>query len=67
MGRRARGADVAYIKASSGIGCGLVIGGRLHRGAGGTAGEIGHTPFGRTASSAAAATGAAWRPSRART
>ena len=41
-----RGApDVAYIKASSGIGCGLVIGGRLHRGAGGTAGEIGHTPF----------------------
>jgi len=41
-----RGApDVAYIKASSGIGAGLVIGGRLHRGVGGTAGEIGHTPF----------------------
>jgi predicted NBD/HSP70 family sugar kinase len=37
--------DVAYIKASSGIGAGLVIGGRLHRGTGGTAGEIGHTPF----------------------
>ena len=41
-----RGApDVAYIKASSGIGAGLVIGGRLHRGVGGTAGEIGHTPY----------------------
>jgi len=41
-----RGApDVAYIKASSGIGAGLIIGGRLHRGVGGTAGEIGHTPY----------------------
>lgn len=39
----ARGCDhVAYIKASSGIGAGLVLGGRLHRGANGTAGEIGH-------------------------
>jgi predicted NBD/HSP70 family sugar kinase len=37
--------DMAYIKASSGIGAGLVIGGRLHRGIGGTAGEIGHTHF----------------------
>jgi predicted NBD/HSP70 family sugar kinase len=37
--------DVAYIKASSGVGAGLLIGGRLHRGAGGTAGEIGHTHF----------------------
>ena len=35
-------ANVAYIKASSGIGAGLVLGGRLHRGANGTAGEIGH-------------------------
>jgi predicted NBD/HSP70 family sugar kinase len=34
--------DVAYIKASSGIGAGLVLGGRLHRGANGSAGEIGH-------------------------
>ena len=34
--------NVAYIKASSGIGAGLVLGGRLHRGANGTAGEIGH-------------------------
>jgi predicted NBD/HSP70 family sugar kinase len=39
-----RGADeVAYIKAASGIGAGLVIGARLHHGATGTAGEIGHT------------------------
>ena len=34
--------NVAYIKASSGIGAGLVLGGRLHRGANGSAGEIGH-------------------------
>jgi glucokinase-like ROK family protein len=35
--------DVAYIKVSSGIGAGLISGGRLHHGVGGTAGEIGHT------------------------
>jgi predicted NBD/HSP70 family sugar kinase len=39
-----RGAtEVAYLKLSSGIGAGLVVGGRLFRGANGTAGEIGHT------------------------
>jgi len=39
----ARGSEnVVYIKVSSGIGAGLVLGGRLHRGANGTAGEIGH-------------------------
>jgi predicted NBD/HSP70 family sugar kinase len=37
--------DFAYIKVSSGIGAGFVIDGRLHRGVGGTAGEIGHTGF----------------------
>ena len=36
--------DVIYIKLSSGVGAGLLLGGRLHEGAGGTAGEIGHTP-----------------------
>ena len=36
--------NVVYIKVSSGIGAGLVLGGRLHLGAGGTAGEIGHSP-----------------------
>jgi predicted NBD/HSP70 family sugar kinase len=35
--------DLAYIKVSTGIGAGLVSGGRLHHGVGGTAGEIGHT------------------------
>jgi predicted NBD/HSP70 family sugar kinase len=39
------GADVAvmaYVRLSDGIGAGLVFGGRIFRGAGGTAGEIGH-------------------------
>lgn len=34
--------DVVYVKVASGIGAGLVLGGRLHRGATGVAGEIGH-------------------------
>jgi len=34
--------EIAYIKASSGIGAGLISGGRLQHGVGGTAGEIGH-------------------------
>ena len=34
--------DLAYIKVASGVGAGLVIGGRIYRGPGGTAGEIGH-------------------------
>ena len=38
-----RGAgDVVYVKISSGIGAGFVLGGRLHAGATGNAGEIGH-------------------------
>lgn len=35
--------NFAYVKAATGIGAGLVIEGRLLRGASGTAGEIGHT------------------------
>ena len=35
--------DLVYLKASTGIGAGLIIEGRLFRGAGHTAGEIGHT------------------------
>lgn len=35
--------DLAYIKVSTGIGAGLLIDGHIHRGASGTAGEIGHT------------------------
>jgi predicted NBD/HSP70 family sugar kinase/biotin operon repressor len=34
---------LVYLKLATGIGAGLVIGGRLFHGAGGTAGEIGHT------------------------
>jgi len=34
--------DLAYIKVSSGVGAGLVIDGKIYRGPGGTAGEIGH-------------------------
>src|SRR4051812_11910826 len=38
-----RGAETLfYVKASSGIGAALVLGGRVFRGSGGTAGEIGH-------------------------
>jgi predicted NBD/HSP70 family sugar kinase len=35
--------NVAYLKVSTGIGAGLVLDGRLFHGAGGLAGEIGHT------------------------
>jgi predicted NBD/HSP70 family sugar kinase len=39
----ARGAhDLIYVKVASGIGAGLVIGGRLHHGSRGLAGELGH-------------------------
>jgi predicted NBD/HSP70 family sugar kinase len=35
--------DVLLVKVSTGIGAGLVLGGRIHRGAVGAAGDIGHT------------------------
>ena len=35
--------DFAYLKASTGIGAGLVLNGSLYRGVAGSAGEIGHT------------------------
>ncbi len=35
--------NAAYLKASTGIGAGLIVDGRLFHGAGGMAGEIGHT------------------------
>ena len=34
--------DLIYLKVSSGIGAGLILNGRLYRGAGGLAGELGH-------------------------
>jgi predicted NBD/HSP70 family sugar kinase len=36
-------ADLAYIKVATGVGAGILIGGEIHRGAAGIAGEIGHT------------------------
>lgn len=47
-GREAR--DMLYVNVSQGVGAGLVVNGRVHRGADGTAGEIGHVqvdPAGR--------------------
>ncbi len=41
-GAGADGEDLAYIKVGTGIGSGHIINGELYRGAGGTAGEIGH-------------------------
>jgi predicted NBD/HSP70 family sugar kinase len=35
--------DLAFVMLSSGVGAGLMVDGRIYRGAGGTAGEIGHT------------------------
>lgn len=34
--------DLLFVKVGSGIGCGIVVDGRIHRGAQGTAGDIGH-------------------------
>ena len=38
--------DLVYVKIGSGIGAGLISGGRLHRGAQGCAGDIGHVAVG---------------------
>ncbi len=38
--------DVVYVKLASGVGSGLVLGGRVHRGASGMAGELGHVRVG---------------------
>ena len=43
----ARGlSDLVYLKIASGLGAGIVLGNRLHRGATGIAGEIGHVQVG---------------------
>lgn len=34
--------DLLFVKVGSGIGSGIIVGGRIHRGAQGTAGDIGH-------------------------
>ncbi|MFD9739335.1 ROK family transcriptional regulator [Umezawaea sp. NPDC059074] len=40
-------ADFAFLSIGSGVGAGLVIGGELHRGVHGVAGEIDHVPLGQ--------------------
>ncbi len=39
---RARASDLLYVKVATGIGAGIIAGGRLQRGAQGAAGDIGH-------------------------
>ncbi|HXJ63621.1 MAG TPA: ROK family protein, partial [Actinomycetota bacterium] len=51
LGERARGhgrtfEDFVYLSVGTGIGIGIVLGGRLYRGARGAAGEIGYLPVG---------------------
>lgn len=41
--------DIVYVGLGTGISAGVVMGGRLHRGRHGIAGEIGHAPLGDTA------------------
>lgn len=41
-----RSDNFLYVKLGSGIGCGIMCGGRLHRGHNGSAGDIGHTAVG---------------------
>ena len=36
--------DLLFVKVSAGIGCGIIVGGRIHRGAQGSAGDVGHLP-----------------------
>lgn len=40
--RGGRGEDLVVIKAGTGIGCGVICSGRLHRGANGAAGDVSH-------------------------
>jgi predicted NBD/HSP70 family sugar kinase len=37
--------DLVFVKVATGIGSGLILGGRIHRGARGIAGDIGHAPL----------------------
>jgi predicted NBD/HSP70 family sugar kinase len=41
-GRGLTGGELLYVKVSTGIGCGIIINGKVHRGADGAAGDIGH-------------------------
>ncbi len=46
MGAEARTPDLVYLTGEVGVGGGLIVDGRLLRGAGGLSGEVGHTPLG---------------------
>jgi predicted NBD/HSP70 family sugar kinase len=66
LGEHAQGAargvdDVLFLSVGSGLGAGLVLGGRLHRGHRGAAGEVDFVPFARAAGPSAP--GAAIDPS----
>jgi predicted NBD/HSP70 family sugar kinase len=39
------GEDLLFVKVGTGIGCGIVVKGEIHRGAQGAAGDIGHIPI----------------------
>jgi predicted NBD/HSP70 family sugar kinase len=41
-GRGLTSGELLYVKVSTGIGCGIIINGKVHRGADGAAGDIGH-------------------------
>ncbi len=41
---RSEALDLLYVKCGTGIGCGIVLSGAIHRGADGASGEIGHIP-----------------------
>ncbi|MGY2082209.1 ROK family transcriptional regulator [Blastococcus sp. SYSU DS0539] len=46
LGSEARTSDLVYLTGEVGVGGGVVVGGRLLRGAGGLSGEVGHTSLG---------------------
>ncbi|MFD2093927.1 ROK family transcriptional regulator [Blastococcus deserti] len=45
-GPEARTPDLVHLTGEVGVGCGVIVDGRLLRGAGGLSGEVGHTPLG---------------------
>ena len=46
MGGEAREADLVFLTGEVGVGAGIIVGGRLLRGASGFSGEVGHMPLG---------------------
>jgi predicted NBD/HSP70 family sugar kinase len=46
MGSEARATDLVFLTGEVGVGAGIIVGGRLLRGASGYSGEVGHMPLG---------------------